>query len=126
MARRTNIYKGYSTFEFQRNKSLSVRDIEAVKVDLLNHIFTPPGTRVMMPDFGSIVPELTFEQLDGELVDELYAELLTIFDFDPRVSVVNLSLTPDFDTNSVFVDAELFYIELNTVDDFNLNIQFEG
>jgi len=125
MALRKNLYKGYSTFEFQRNKSLSIRDIELVKIDLLNHIFTTRGTRVMMPDFGSSIPELAFEQLDGDLIDEVYAELLTIFDYDPRVSLVSLSVTPNFDTNSVYVSAELYYVELNTVDDFELNIQFE-
>lgn len=125
MALRTNLYKGYSSFEFQQNKSLSLRDIELVKMDLLNHIFTPRGTRVMMPDFGSSIPELSFEPLDGDLVDELYAELLAIFDYDPRVNLVNLSLTPDFDTNSVHATATLYYIELDTVNDFELNIQFE-
>jgi len=123
---RTNLYKGYSTFEFQRNKSLSIRDIELVKLDLLNHIFTPRGTRVMMPNFGSIIPELAFEPLDEDLVDELYANLLDIFDYDPRVKTMSLSVTPDFDTNSVFAQARLYYVELDTVDDFELNIQFEG
>jgi len=123
---RTNLYKGYSTFEFQRNKSLSIRDIELVKLDLLNHIFTQRGTRVMMPNFGSIIPELAFEPLDEDLVDELYANLLDIFDYDPRVKTMSLSVTPDFDTNSVFAQARLYYIELDTVDDFELNIQFEG
>jgi len=123
---RTNLYKGYSSFEFQRNKSLSIRDIELVKLDILNHIFTQRGTRVMMPNFGSIIPELIMEPLDEDVIDELYSELLDIFDYDPRVSIVSLSVKPNFDTGSIFVQAELFYIELDTVDDFELNIQFEG
>ena len=123
---RTNLYKGYSTFEFQRNKSLSIRDIELVKLDLLNHIFTQRGTRIMMPNFGSIIPELAFEPLDEDLVDELYANLLDIFDYDPRVKTMSLSVTPNFDTNSVFAQARLYYVELDTVDDFELNIQFEA
>lgn len=125
MALRTGLYKGYSSFEFQRNKSLSIRDVELVKMDLLNHIFTPRGTRVMMPTFGSSIPELAFEPLDEDLVDEVYAELLTVFDYEPRVKLINLSITPDYDNNAVFVSATLFYIELNKVDDFELNIQFE-
>lgn len=123
---RTNLYKGYSTFEFQRNKSLSIRDIELVKLDLLNHIFTQRGSRVMMPNFGSIIPELAFEPLDEDLIDELYANLLDIFDYDPRVKTMSLSVTPNFDTNSVFAQARLYYVELDTVDDFELNIQFEA
>lgn len=126
MALQTNLYKGYSTFEFQRNKSLEINDIELVKLDLLNHIFTIRGTRVMMPTFGSIIPELAFEPLDENTIDETYSELLDIFNYDPRVEVINLTVLPDFETNSLFVVATLNYIELNTVDDLELNIQFEG
>jgi len=121
-----SLYKGYSSFEFQRNKSLRITDVELVKLDLLNHVFTKRGSRVMMPTYGSIIPELAFEPLDGELVDEIYAELVNIFDHDPRVSIVELTVTPDFDNYSIYALATLFYIELNTVDDFELNIQFEN
>jgi len=126
MTDQTNLYRGYSTFEFERNKSLRITDVSLVKLDLLNHIFTKRGSRVMMPNFGSIIPELAFEPLDDVLTDTVYSELLTIFDFDPRVSVITLEVTPDFDNNSVFAVAQLFYVELDTVDDLELNIQFEG
>ena len=125
MALRKNLYKGYSSFEFQKSKSLSLRDVDLVKMDLLNHIFTPRGTRVMMPNFGSGIPQMAFEPLDEYLVDEVYSELLAAFDHDPRVTVNNLTVTPDFDNNSVYANATWFYVELNTVDDFELNIQFE-
>jgi len=126
MALQTKIYRGYSSFEFQRIKSLEINDIELVKLDLLNHIFTIRGSRVMMPTFGSIIPELAFEPLDEFTIDETYSELLDIFNFDPRVEIINLTVVPDFKTNSLFVVAKLNYIELNTVDDLELNIQFEG
>lgn len=120
------LYRGYSSFEFQRNKSLSLTDIELVKMDILNHIFTPRGSRVMMPEFGSSIPELSFEPLDDTLVDELYSELLTVFDYDPRVNLINMTITPDYETNSAYVKATLKYVELNMTEDFELNIQFEG
>lgn len=122
---RKNIYKGYSTFEFQRNKSLTLRDVELVKSDLLNHIFTQIGTRIMMPDFGTIIPELVFEPLDSDTLDELHTSIKGVFDFDPRVEILKLVITPNYDNNAVVVEATLLYIELDTVDDFNLNIQFE-
>lgn len=123
---KSNLYIGMSTFEFQKSKSLRLTDIELVKLDILHHIFTQRGTRVMMPTFGSIIPELVFEPLDEDTIDELYSDLLDIFNFDPRVEIISLSVTPDFDTNSVFVEAKLFYIELDTADEFELNIQFES
>lgn len=125
MPHRPNLYRGYSTFEYERNKSLSITDIDLVQLDLLNHIFTVKGTRVMMPDFGTNIPILAFEPLDELLIDEVYTELLSVFDYDPRVDVISLRIVPDFDNSSVVATARLRYIELNTVDDFDLNIQFE-
>ena len=122
---RQNLYKGYSSFEFEKSKSLTLRDVELVKLDLLNHIFTQKGTRIMMPTFGTIIPELTFEPLDSDLLDELHSEVKSVFDYDPRVQILSLVVVPDYDTNTVIVEARLLYIELDTVDDFNLNIQFE-
>ena len=122
---RQNIYKGYSSFEFEKSKTLTLRDVELVKLDLLNHIFTQRGTRVMMPTFGTTIPELTFEPLDDEILDELYEQVKVVLNYDPRVEIIKLVIVPDYDTNSVVVEASLFYIELDTVDDFNLNIQFE-
>ncbi len=121
-----NIYRGFSTFEFQRNKSLSLRDVELVKLDLLNHLFTSRGTRVMMPTFGTTLPSLVFEPMDEITVEDARTEVRAVFDFDPRVRIVTFKVIPDYDNNTLIIDATLFYIELNTVDDFNLNIQFEG
>ena len=122
---RQNLYKGYSSFEFEKSKTFTLRDVELVKLDLLNHIFTQRGTRVMMPTFGTIIPELTFEPLDSDTLDELYDQVKMVLDFDPRIETIKMVIVPDYDTNSVVVEASLFYIELDTVDDFNLNIQFE-
>ena len=122
---RENLYKGYSSFEFEKSKTFTLRDVELVKLDLLNHIFTQRGTRVMMPTFGTTIPELTFEPLDDEILDELYEQVKVVLNYDPRVEIIKLVIVPDYDTNSVVVEASLFYIELDTVDDFNLNIQFE-
>ena len=122
---RENLYKGYSSFEFENSKTFTLRDVELVKLDLLNHIFTQRGTRIMMPTFGTTIPELTFEPLDDDMLDDLYEQVKSVLDFDPRVEIIKIVIVPDYDTNSVVVEASLFYIELDTVDDFNLNIQFE-
>ena len=55
------LYRGYSSYEYQNKKTFSVTDVELVKLDLLNHIFTRKGDRVMMPNFGTRIPDLAFE-----------------------------------------------------------------
>lgn len=120
------LYKGYSSHEYFPRKTFSIQDVELVKLDLLNHIFTRRGERVMMPAFGTRIPDLAFEPLDDITLSILEEDLRMVFDFDPRVRLLELVINPSYDTNSVTAAARLLYIELNTVDDLDLNIVFEG
>lgn len=120
------LYKGYSSFEYQRKKTFSLTDIELVKMNLLNHIFTRKGSRVMMPSFGSIVPDLVFEPLDNQTLSILEDELVSIIDFDPRIQLMDIRVAPDFDNNAVVVGIQLNFLEFNIVENMDLNIIFEG
>ena len=126
MVARVGLYRGYSSHEFDRTKSFKLDDFELVKMDLLNHIFTRRGERVMMPDWGTQIPDLVFEPLDNEMLDTLHDELAFVFDYDPRVETLQLVVTPDFDNSSVFVTARLFYVEFKVDDTLELRIEFEG
>ncbi len=123
---RTGLYKGYSSFEFEASGSFRLIDIELVKLDLLNHIFTRKGERVNMPRFGTSIPDLVFEPLDEETLDTIESELTFVFEYDPRVELLDLTVTPNADGNSVTAAARLLYVELDTEDLMNLNLQFEG
>lgn len=121
-----NLYRGYSTYEYQRNKSFVLTDIELVKMDLLNHIYTRKGERVMMPNFGTRIPDLPFEPLDQITLDILEEDLNAVFAFDPRVQLLDLNINPQPDANAVVASAYLLYIELNMTGTLDLNITFEG
>lgn len=123
---RTGLYKGYSSFEFEASGTFKLLDIELVKLDLLNHIFTRKGERVHLPRFGTSIPDLVFEPLDEETLDTIESELRFVFNYDPRVELLDLTITEGADGNSVTAAARLLYIELDTEDLMNLNIQFEG
>jgi phage baseplate assembly protein W len=117
------LYKGFSTFEFQRRKTFKVNDIELVKLDLLNHIFTLRGTRLMMSEFGTQIPELVFEPMDAELIQTIEQEVIEVINFDPRVELIEIQTLPDYSVRSLKVAARVLYVELNTVDSLELNIQ---
>ena len=119
-------YKGFSSFEFQRRKTFSLNDIELVKLDLLNHIFTRPGDRVMMPNFGSVIPELTFEPLDEQTLDTIQEDITRVIGFDPRVELLDLSITPFYDQNRIEAHVKCLFVEFDIVEDMDLNIVFEG
>ena len=125
------LYKGFSSFEYQKTKTFRLTDVELVKLDLLNHIFTRRGERLMMPNFGTGIPDLVFEPLDAETLETLEDELRSVFDFDPRVEVLQLDIRRATDgngnpnENAVTASARVLFVELNIVDNFDLNIVFE-
>ncbi len=120
------LYKGFSSHEFAKTKQFAINDIELVKLDLLNHIFTQRGSRVMMPTYGTQIPTLVFEPLDSEVLTIIEDELREVFDADPRVELVTLDIRSTIDEQSVTASAQLNYIELEMTDDFELNIAFEA
>lgn len=126
MVARNGLYKGYSSFEFESTGSFKINDVELIKLDLLNHIFTRRGERVMMPKFGTIIPDLVFEPLDDDVVEQIDSELRLVFDYDPRVELQDLNVVPDYDNNLVTAGARIYCVELDTSEQMNLNIEFEG
>jgi len=120
------LYTGFSSSEFGHRKKFRTRDYELVKTDLLNHIYTKKGERVMMPRFGTRIPEMIFEPLDDVTIDIITDDLTAVFDFDPRVRTLNLQVIPDHENNAINVVADLYYVELNMTDRLTLNIVFEG
>jgi len=119
-------YKGYSSSNYETNGTFLLTDVQLVKTDLLNHLFTRRGERVRMPGFGTTIPDLVFEMLDETLIDVLYEQITNVVNYDPRISMVSLNITPDFDTNSVAVALVVRYVELNTTEVINFNIEFTG
>lgn len=120
------LYKGYSSYEYQAGKTFSVTDVALVKLDLLNHIFTRKGERVMMPNFGTRIPDLAFEPLDQITLSILEEDLRAVFAFDPRVQLLALNIIPLYDASTVIASAKLLYIELNIQGNLDINITFEG
>lgn len=120
------LYKGYSSYEYQTNKTFSITDVELVKLDLLNHIFTRKGERPMMPNFGTRIPDMAFEPLDEITLSMLEEDLRAVFSFDPRVDLISLNIVPSPDTYTVTASAKLLYVELNMQGMLDINITFEG
>lgn len=122
----TGLYRGYSSYGYQKTKSFSLSDVDIVKRDLLNHIYTRKGERVMMPKFGTRIPDLAFEPLDQITLDMLEEDLRTVVAFDPRVELVDLTIAPSYDENYVVASITLLYLELDMTDRLDLNIQFDN
>lgn len=106
------------------NNTLILTDIKLVERNLLNHIFTKKRTRLMMPDFGTNIPDMVFEPLDEDVIESVTSDIESVVAYDPRVRLVSLTVTPDYDINSLTVNLVLQYIELNVIKGMNFNIEF--
>ena len=62
----------------------TLQNIDVAKQDLLNHLYTRKGERVMEPNFGSRIPFLVFEPLDDRTKREIEADIDDIIALDPR------------------------------------------
>lgn len=118
-------YRGFSSSQYLSTKqSMSLTEIDVVKRDLLNHIFTRKGERLMMPNFGTTIPDLLFEPIDEDTVAEVRAQLDIVFNYDPRVIVLEMAVYAVPDANGIIASAVLQYVELDTADRFDLHIEF--
>lgn len=89
---KTHLYKGVSTLD-ENNSSSKLFDLDLVKRDILNHFNTRKGSRVMQPDFGSIIWDLLMTPLTPSTKDQLVADVNAICTFDPRVIPTQMDIT---------------------------------
>ena len=121
-----NLYKGFSFEQYSKNKSIKLYDVELIKKDLLNHIFTRRGERVKMLAYGTRIPDIIFEPLDDETLETINEDIASVVNSEPRVTLLDLRVVPLHDRNVVIVSMRLLYIELNFTDTLDVNIQFQN
>lgn len=126
MATRQGLYRGFSTANYMQSKSFSLTDLALVKQDLLNHIYTRKGSRRMMGGYGTIIPDVPFEQLTDSLIESIVSDLERVFDMDPRVENLRIDVDQAPDQNTLIVSALLRYVELQVVDALIFDISTNG
>ena len=117
------IYKGFSTANWLENRSLIISDIETIKHDLQNHIFTRLGERVMQPGFGTRIPEMAFEPNDEATIKIIRDDVLTVINYDPRVELVSLEVLPIPDNNTIIVLVTVLYIEFEVQGELRIDVK---
>ncbi len=117
-----SIYRGFSTQKSleTRGRTFSTSDVETVKADLMNHIFTIKGERVMQPKFGTRIPLMAFEPLDPTSLKIIEDDLREVFTYDPRVKLLALAVLALPDNNAIVAVIDIQYLELGTFDTLKL------
>ena len=90
------------------NDLVALKNANAIARSVRNIILTSPGEKFFNPDFGSNVSKLLFENLNEVTALAIRDEIETaINNYEPRVSLIDVEVTPDFDGNSL--DAKIKY-----------------
>tara|TARA_B100001059_G_C17817135_1_gene575997 strand:- start:1509 stop:1910 length:402 start_codon:yes stop_codon:yes gene_type:complete len=90
------------------NDLVALKNTNAIARSVRNIILTSPGEKFFNPDFGSNVSKLLFENLDEVTALAIRDEIETaINNYEPRVSLIDVEVTPDFDNNSL--DTKIKY-----------------
>lgn len=100
-------FVGFSTFG-RRTGTQVLEDKELAKRDLLNHFYTRRGERLGEPEFGSILPELVFEQLDQVVINAADDDVRTIIGLDPRWELIDYRL--DTNNHTLTIEVQIRYI----------------
>ena len=123
MARIRRLYKGFTTKDYEENGGTFVAyDINLIGEDITNEILTVRGDRVMMPDYGTRIPLLTFEPNDAEVYDIIREDVAEAISHDPRVRLEALDVIPAPDQNAILAIAKLNYVEFNVTSDLYIKI----
>jgi len=112
-------YIGFSTDP--KFPSFRVTDFDLVVQDLINHLYTRVGERVMNPKFGCVIWDLLFDPFTDETRATIFDNLAAIIDAEPRVNLTSLSID-EYD-QGIAVALDLEYIA--TGDARSLSLEFD-
>jgi len=87
----THYYKGFSTVN-PDNRGSTLYDFNLIKQNILNHLNTRKGQRVMNPKFGTIIWDILMEPLTLQVRNALTKDIEEICTFDPRVYTTQIQI----------------------------------
>ena len=82
------------------NDLVALKNTSAIARSIRNIVFTSPGEKFFQPTFGSRVSELLFDNMDEVSALSIKDEITSSIErFEPRVSLQEVLVNPDFDGN---------------------------
>lgn len=117
-------YTGFRTRNYEEfGGSFDIHNVDVVADDILNAIFTVRGERLMMPNYGTRIPLMTFELGDTESIEIIRSDIEQVINNEPRVRLENLDVVPALEKNCLVVIAKLTYIEFMVTKDLYIEVR---
>ena len=87
---------------------IALKNENAIARSIRNIVFTVPGEKFFDETFGSTISESLFENIDNLSAIVIKDQITeSIENFEPRVNLIRVTTSPDFDNNSF--DATIVY-----------------
>ena len=96
---------------------------DQIKSNLINLLLTYKGERILNPEFGADLPRLLFEPINNETLVKIENQILTsVATYIPEITITNIEITPDTDSNTIYVNV-IYKLKLSGTTD-NILIDF--
>jgi phage baseplate assembly protein W len=113
----TRYFVGFSTVDTSVKRT-QYTDLDLIKKDLINALYTKVGERVMMPTYGCIIWDMLFEPLTADNISLIQQNVTEIVEADGRI-VLNDVIVTQYDSG-IQLQLDLYYQPLNLVDQFKI------
>ena len=118
-----NIAIGVS-LPFSRPFNSTYTTKDQIKSNLVNLILTTRGERIMNPLFGTGLRDFLFEGITDSNLENLKLDLINSINlFIPEISVVNIDIVSNYDSNSIELNLSYLLNISNTPD--QVTVQFQ-
>jgi phage baseplate assembly protein W len=97
------------------NDAIVLKNINSITRSIRNIVYTLPGEKFFNPKFGSNITATLFESIDEFSASIIKTEIETsIRNFEPRVKLNAVAVTPDFDNYAfdVVINYEIIGISI--------------
>ena len=83
------------------NDLITLKNESAIARSIRNIVFTVPGEKFFNPNFGSRISQSLFENIDDITALAIKDEIInSITNYEPRVSLIGVNVTADFDNHA--------------------------
>jgi len=88
------------------NSGRTISEISHIKQSIANILTTPIGSRIMQRDYGSRLFEKIDNPINGELVAEIYSDVVeALFIWEPRFEVAQVKIQ-SIEKGKITIDLE--------------------
>jgi len=96
------------------NDLITIKNENAIARSVRNLVLTSPGDKPFQPTIGSRVYDLLFENMDELTASAIRSEIEnTINNYEPRVELENVEVTPNYEENAFDVLIRYFIVGID-------------